>query len=167
MDLLLMRGSWLILMSLCVCLALHYLPMGEALSFARPVWIAMFIIYWGHVTPGRFGIWLSFALGLYLDVLLTKPLGLHAFALVLLAFLCHVFHRRMRVFSTVQKMLVVAVFTGGYLLITHLLESFSLSGHIISMAYWTPILTSALVWPWFYLALDTLRRRFMGVDVHI
>lgn len=166
-DLLLGRGGWLILLSIFICLILHYLPMGETFSFARPAWMVLLIIYWGHVLPSRFGIWSSAIIGLYLDVMLSSAFGVYACALTVVAYLTHLLHRRIRVFSSPQQMLVVSVFVGIYLIILRLLENFSGTPAPFVLWYWLPVLTSVLVWPWFFVILESLRRRYLIAESNI
>ena len=157
----------MILLSILFCLVLHYIPVGEGFAFARPAWLVLLIIYWGHMMPSRFGIWTSAAIGIYMDVLVGTGLGTYMCVLTVVSYLTYLLHRRIRVFSGPQQMLVVGVLVGIYLLLLRMFENLSGEPAPSNLWYWLPVISSVLIWPWFFVIIDSLRRRYLIAESHI
>jgi rod shape-determining protein MreD len=97
--------------------------------------------------------------GLLLDVAHGAILGQHALGLVLVVFIVQLEYQRIRVFSLVQQALAVLVL----LLIKQVLVLWvsGLVGQAPPLQYYfLPSLTGALLWPWLFLTLRNLRRKF-------
>ena len=160
MELLLSRGSWFIIASLIVSYILTMTPMVEWLSYGRPLWVVLLIIYWVSSLPTRVGIWFAWFAGLYLDVLLDTPFGINALGLSFIAYATYLLHRRIRVFSHSQQVLTIMGLCLVYLIIVRLGLSFVGQSNDSVFWYWLPAFVSALIWPWFNIILENLSRRF-------
>jgi rod shape-determining protein MreD len=94
-----------------------------------------------------------------LDVTHGAILGQHALGLVLVVFIVQLEYQRIRVFSLVQQALAVFV-----LLMTKqvlVLWVYGLVGQAPPLQYYfLPSLAGALLWPWLFLLLRNLRRKF-------
>ena len=88
-------------------------------------------------------------------------LGLNALGLALIAYLTIRFHQRMRVFPLVRQAVLVCFYLLLYQLIVLLgnLASGIGSG---GWRYWMPAVTSMLLWPWLFIILRDLRRKFVS-----
>ncbi|WP_018871878.1 rod shape-determining protein MreD [Thioalkalivibrio sp. ALJ16] len=151
---------WPVLATLLVALALAIIPIPETLRPARPEWLALVMIYWAMAFPSRIGILTAFASGLLLDTLLGQLLGQNAIALAVMTYIVLQIHPRLRVYPVWQQMLVVAILIALYKLLA--LWPQGITGFPPgSILYWSPILTSALVWPLIFLLLRDLRRRWL------
>lgn len=106
------RGSWVIFVSFLVAFILAIFPMPATLMWARPDWVALVLIYWVIALPQRFGILLSFAVGLLLDVLEGSMLGQNALSLSVIAYLGLVLYQRLRLFNMWQQAAVIFVMIG-------------------------------------------------------
>jgi len=149
----------IVIPTLIVALMLNMWPMPEWLEYARPEWMVLVLIYWALAMPEQIGVTVAWVVGLLLDVTQGAILGQHAVGLVLVIFIINTQYQRIRVFSLAQQALVVSLL----LLIKQVLVLW-VSG-IVGQApdislYFLPALTGAIIWPWLFIVLRDLRRRF-------
>ncbi len=151
-----MSSLW-VLLSFLVALILSSLPLPDLAAVFRPEWLMLVLIYWCMAMPDRIGIFTGWILGLILDVMYGSLLGQNAMALAVIAYMVNMFHRRVRVFPVWQQSFMVFLFAIVYLALTAWVRG--VAGEFpIQWIYWTPALTSALVWPLIYILLRNLRR---------
>lgn len=138
---------------------LAMMPLPEWAKDFRPDWVTLFLIYWTMALPASIGVTIAWITGLMLDVSHGALLGQHALGLVLVIYIIHSQHQRLRVASLVQQAIVIF-----FLLILKqaiVLWVSGIMGHAPdSWLYFMPSLTSALFWPWVYIILRDLRRKF-------
>lgn len=153
-------GDWVITLSLMGALLLTLLPMPAAVQVYRPEWVALVVIYWCLAAPERVGVGVAWGMGIMLDVISGTLLGQHALALALVAYIAIKLHRQARQFPLWQQAFMVML-----LIIVHLMLNLWVQGIIgqppRSWKYWLPALTSMLLWPWVFLILRDLRRRYV------
>jgi len=137
------------------------LPVGtpEILSWLRPEWAAVVLLYWVMAVPQQVGMLTAWVLGLLVDSLSGTLLGLHALGFVLVAFVGLSLYERLRMFSLLQQALIVFVAIALARLLGFWVDVLTRG------AAWTPLillpaLSSALIWPFAFTALRALRRRF-------
>lgn len=153
-------GYIAILLSFLVALMLTALPMPAWAALWRPAWVALVLIYWCMAAPTYTGVVMGWALGLFLDVLAGALLGQHALALAIVAFVAHRFHRQVRVLPIWQQ--AVSVFGLVFIYQALILWISGIQGMpILAAAYWSSPLVSMLLWPWIYIVLRDLRRRYL------
>jgi len=152
-------GYTAIILSLVVALMLTALPMPAWAALWRPAWVALVLIYWCMAAPGYTGVVMGWVLGLFLDVLAGSLLGQHALALAVVAFVAHRFHRQVRVLPVWQQ--GVSIFGLVFLYQVLILWITGIQGTpVLASAYWTSPLVSMLLWPWVYIVLRDVRRRY-------
>jgi len=149
----------IVIPTLIVALLLSMWPLPGWLEYARPEWMVLVIIYWALAMPEQIGVTVAWVVGLLLDVTQGAILGQHALGLVLVIFIINTQYQRIRVFSLAQQALVILLL----LLIKQVLVLW-VSG-IVGQApdiglYFLPALTGAIIWPWLFIVLRDLRRRF-------
>lgn len=153
------RGTWMILLTFCVALLMTILPLPEWARPFRPQWVTLTLIYWCIALPHRVGVGSGFTLGIVLDVLTGTLLGQHALGLSLVAFLSVQLHARVRVFPFWQQALAVLVL----LVIEHLFALWVIGAtgqRAPGLIYWLIPPIGALLWPWVFVTLRDVRRRF-------
>ena len=153
-------GYIAILLSFLVALMLTALPMPAWAALWRPAWVALVLIYWCMAGPAYAGVVMAWALGLFMDVLVGSLLGQHALALGIVAFVAHRFHRQVRVLPIWQQ--GVSVFGLVFIYQALILWITGIQGMpILAAAYWSSPLVSMLLWPWVYIVLRDVRRRYL------
>lgn len=143
-----------------LALMLAMLPLPDPVTMFRPDWVTLVMIYWVMAIPEKLGIVFAWIFGLLLDVSLGSILGQHAIGLVLVAFFVQLQYQRLRVFSLLQQALVIFVL----LMLKQLLVLWvnGLVGQAPDniVQYFFPSLVGAILWPWLFVLLRDLRRRF-------
>ncbi len=153
-------GYIAILLSFLVALMLTALPMPAWAALWRPAWVMLVLIYWCMAAPAYAGVVMGWALGLFMDVLVGSLLGQHALALAIVAFVAHRFHRQVRVLPIWQQ--GVSVFGLVFIYQALILWIAGIQGMpILAAAYWSSPLVSMLLWPWVYIVLRDVRRRYL------
>lgn len=138
---------------------LAMMPLPDWADAFRPEWVALVLIYWTMALPASIGVTIAWFAGLMLDVSHGSLLGQHALGLVLVIYIIHSQHQRLRVASLLQQAIVIF-----FLLLLKQALVLWVDG-IMGRApdtwlYFMPSLTSALIWPWVYIILRDLRRKF-------
>jgi len=152
-------GTRVILVTLVIALLLTILPMPEWAERFRPQWVAMTLIYWALALPTRVGVFWAWGVGLVMDVTSGTVLGQHALSLSVAVYLAVELHARIRVFPLLQQAVSVWVL----LLVERLLALwvFGATGQPTpTLWYWMPTFTGMLLWPWIFILLRDVRRRF-------
>lgn len=153
------HGSWVIVLTFVAAFLLDAMPLPDWAVDARPLWVALVLIYWCMALPERIGIGIAWVLGLLLDVMQGTLLGHYALGLVVVAYVTVQTHRGVRVFPLLQQAVLV-----GFLLLFYLLLSLWVRG-IVGLppekwSYWLPAVTSMVLWPWIFIILRDLRRKY-------
>jgi rod shape-determining protein MreD len=153
------RGVFIISLTLCVAMMLTILPLPSWAVWLRPQWVMLVVIYWCLALPERVSVGIAWLIGLFLDVLQGTLLGQHALALAVVAYFIVKFHPRIRLYPVWQKTLIVFFLSLIYLALLYWVQG--LMG-VLPKAWeaWYPALTSTLLWPWVFIILRDLRRRF-------
>ncbi len=142
------RGAriWPAAVALLVALSLEVAPLPQGIDAWRPPWVAMTVIYWAMLQPGRYGVGTAWVIGLVLDVLKGTVLGQHALMLAVTAFLTIRFCQRLRVFPMWHKTIAVCAIVAVYTFLGFWIDGITgdLEGGVLRLA---PIVSALLVWP--------------------
>ncbi|MGE0384200.1 MAG: rod shape-determining protein MreD [Gammaproteobacteria bacterium] len=153
------HAQWVITLSFVVAFMLTALPLPSWASAWRPAWVAMVLVYWCIALPQRVGVVIAWVVGLFLDVLTGALLGQHAAGLAIVAWVAVRLHLRIRVFPLGQQALVVGLMLAVYLAVMALVGRLT----SVTQSHGNPLLAlpaSMLLWPWLFILLRDLRRRF-------
>lgn len=146
-------------LTLFVAFMLTIMPLPESVVEFRPDWVTLVLIYWAMALPARTGVTIAWLAGLMLDVSHGAILGQHALGLTLVIYIIHLQHQRLRVASLIQQAIVIFVL----LLLKQLIVLWvsGIVGHAPdTWLYFMPTITGAMLWPWIYIILRDIRRRF-------
>lgn len=141
------RGFWLVQLSFLIAIYLQALPVPKLVTYLRPEWVSLVLIYWAIHLPQRVGLTHALIWGLLLDLLEATPLGQHIIIFALVAYLCNYFYQRILMFSSLQQSLIVL----GLLTLSQLIHLLlnSLLGLKTSLTYLgLTALVSAILWHW-------------------
>jgi rod shape-determining protein MreD len=153
------RNGVVIALALLLALGLSVMPLPTWAQDFRPQWVALTLIYWCMALPQRVGIGAAWSVGLAQDVLTGTLLGQHALSLSVTAFLAVRLHQRIRIFPMLQQSLSVMVL----LLVERLLSLWVIGATgqpTPALWYWMPVLMGTVLWPWVFIVLRDVRRRF-------
>ena len=153
------HGGSVIILSFIVAFMLTAMPLPDWAANWRPAWVVMVLIYWCMALPERVGIAIGWVLGLLLDVQQGTILGQHAMSMAIVAWITVKSHQRIRVFPLIQQALMVC----AYILLVQFLNLW-VRGMIgvppRDWTFWAPAFTSMLIWPWLFIVLRDVRRKF-------
>ena len=153
------HGTGSIYLTILLALVLSILPLPSLLDAYRPDWVALVVLYWVIALPHRINIGTAWVAGLLLDILLGSTLGVRALSMAIMAYIAAMQFEQIRNFSVWQQALVVGCINLlGQLAIfwaEHLFGVASLNYRL----FWTSLSTT-LLWPWTFLFLRKLRRKF-------
>ena len=148
----------LIFLTIIAAMLLSLLPLPAALLPFKPYWLAMVMIYWSLETREIISLGLAFLVGLFLDILSSSLMGLHALSLVIMVFLVQRFRSRLRFFPPWQQALsVLALLVNDRIILIWIIVL--LGEPLPTWKYWLPPLVGMAIWPWLFLLLDRIRLR--------
>ena len=144
-----------------VALLVSALPMPESVAFWRPAWVALILVYWCMAAPDRVGVVVGWTIGLLLDAMTGTLLGQHALGLSIVAYIAHRTHRRVRALPLWRQMLTIFGLVFLYQIL--ILWSNGIRGiSVVVSAYWASPFVSMLLWPWVFIVLRAIRRRYVS-----
>lgn len=153
------RGGFVILGTLLAAMVLAIMPLPEWAAPFRPQWYTLVLIYWALALPERVGVGIAWLVGILVDVMTGTLLGQHALALSLITFVTIKTHQRVRLFPLWQQSVTVLLLLG-----LEKLLSLWVIGAVGQPApppsFWVTPLVGMLLWPWVFIILRDLRRRF-------
>ena len=155
----------IVILTIVAAFMLAMMPLPDWAQAFRPDWVTLTLIYWTMALPASIGVTIAWCIGLMLDVSHGALLGQHALGLVLVIYFIQLQHQRLRVASLVQQAIVIFIL----ILIKQALVLWvsGIMGHAPdSWLYFMPSITSALFWPWVYIILRDLRRKFAYKSSH-
>ncbi len=152
-------STMLVVLSFVAAMALTVMPLPDGLTWFRPYWVGLTVIYWAIENPSVLNLGRAFAIGLLLDLLTGTMAGLHALSLVVIVYIVQQFRLRMRFFPLWQQALAVGAILLNDRVIYAWIQSLSGSGVSGSEILLAPPV-AVLVWPWMFLLLDRLRQRY-------
>jgi rod shape-determining protein MreD len=127
-------------------LTLSAVPLPHVLDLLRPDFLLLVIIWFALVLPRAGGLLFAWCAGLALDAFRGVVLGKNALAFVVVAYLVHRFHLRVRMFPLLHQTLVVLSLLWLYQFMLFWIDG--VTGHpLTDWVRWLPVVTGALLWP--------------------
>ena len=154
------HGGWIILGTLVLAALFTVLPLPDWLEAYRPEWVALVVIYWVVALPDRIGLFSAWITGFFMDVLEGSLLGLNALALALVAYLALSLYQRMRMFSAIQQSSTILILVGIHQLLSFWVLTANSQNTAPNLIFMISALSSAIIWPFVFLALRYIRRTF-------
>lgn len=146
-----------IVLSVIMALFLNGLPWSGIWLMLRPDFVALVLLYWCMHKPWRFGIGLSWAVGILADASDASLFGQHALAYTLLAFGGVVLNNRLRMFDLRQQTIqVFAIITLTYLI--YAIVNWQVNGYVV-WGYFLGCLTSTALWIPFNIMLQSMQQK--------
>ena len=150
------------LVTVIAAFMLAIMPLPEWAAAFRPDWVTLVLIYWVLAYPSYIGVGMAWLAGLLLDVSYGTLMGQHAIGMVLVIYVIHIQHQRLRVASLLQQAIVIF-----FLLLLKQLLTLWVDGMLGrapgDWLYFMPTITSTVLWPWTYLVLRDLQKKYSVV----
>ncbi len=150
------QSNLLIHLSILFAILLTLFPWPEKIALFQPHWVALLIAYWSLYAANTKVMFVAFAYGLILDILMGSLLGKHGMSLVALSFLVNKSAKKLRMTSFWQLLMMVMVWLFNDIVIRATIDW-------ISYRYqpqWQdliPLFTAAFIWPWLKYLLDRIQ----------
>ena len=145
-----------IVISIVIASILTVYPLSYAVAGWRPAFMVLITLFWVLCQPTWCGVWFSFTIGLFTDLLLGAPLGMNAFSFVVICFFSSYFIRERRVLTFGNLWIIVTLALLTHLVIL-LLAQAMMGVHFSIARHWQPLLGSILFWPIQYYLLRKWR----------
>lgn len=132
--------------SAIIALLLSVLPLPGFLAKIRPDFLLLVVIWFALMAPRAGGLLFAWFAGLALDAFRGVVLGQHALAFVIIGYITHRLHLRVRMFTLLQQALFVFAQLAIYQFILFWIDG--VTGHrVADWTRWLPVFTGALLWP--------------------
>jgi len=147
------------ILSFAAAMFMNVLPLPESINLFKPDWVALVLVYWTMAMPSRVGVLVGWLVGLFVDVLYGTLFGVHAMTFALIAYLIQMTYHRLRLFPRWKQSINISVVIGIHMLLGLILRSFvqPISSDFV---YWLPLVGAMLFWPWVFILLRDIRRKF-------
>ncbi len=157
------REYLLVYGSLALALLLMLVPLPQALEPLKPWWPALVLIYWTIEDADHVSLGFAFGLGLLADLLTGVMLGDQALRLLVIVFISLRFRARLRFFPMYQQSAAVGLLLFNDALLRTVIRA--LAGlPLPSPTAWLAPILGALLWPFLFLLLDSLRARLRDIS---
>ncbi|HEX5055748.1 MAG TPA: rod shape-determining protein MreD [Gammaproteobacteria bacterium] len=161
------RTFWIVSGTLVLALLLTLLPLPNWMEALRPAWVELVLIYWAMFMPASVGLFAGFIFGLIVDIALGSLLGQHALGLSLVTYIVLKNHQKLRIYPLIQQgviiMFILMIEQVLYLWIHGI--SNQASGN--AFVYFIPAVTSMILWPWLFVLMRDIRRRFLPTPTQL
>lgn len=148
-----------VLLSLFLATILNVYPLSHAVSFLRPEFLCLIVIYWIVSIPHHIGVVFAWSTGLFQDIVEGTVWGAHALALTLLAYICLLSWQRIRSYSIWQQSMWVFILVGMHQVVVSWIQGLAGYQNPIHLLL-LPTIVSACVWPILFLSLQSVRLRY-------
>lgn len=138
--------SFVIVSSLCIAVLLTIMPLPHGLIGCRPQWVFATLCFWVLRFPEMIGVGVSFWIGILMDCVTGAPLGYHALIYTALAYVLLKWHTQLARLPLWQQTGMIFFLSCAALLTQRLLLHWMGYG-VYTVAYWLPMLTTSLIWP--------------------
>ncbi len=147
-----------LVLGLCIAILLWLAPLRGDLAFWRPPFVLLLVIYWLFRQPHYLGVVFAWVVGLTIDLLFGDVLGQHALAMSVAAALVISQQHRIHHFRIPYQSLFVAVVVLVYQMVV--LSARLLVDDVDGIGrLFYPVLSSALLWPLWFIVLQRLHFR--------
>lgn len=130
-------------------------PVSASWSIWRPEFMLMLTLFWVMSQPKWCGVWFAFFIGFLTDLMLDSHIGTHAFVFVLLTFTARFLTRNKRILTFPSRWIIATIVVFLNFVLFFLFHR--MSGNIVPLWFWSPIIPSILAWPFICILLKRWR----------
>jgi rod shape-determining protein MreD len=139
-------GGFYYFVTVIVAMALKIMPLSSALQVWNPDWVLLILMYWVLAFPYKFGVFGSWTVGLFTDVLTDRILGQYALVYALMSYFCLKFYKRIRTFPLIQQGAFIFCCLLAAQILIFCIESIYNPARF-QWSYLFPAISGTLVWP--------------------
>lgn len=154
------HGLWFVVVTIFFALILSISPLDAAITWARPDYLLLILVYWLLMLPERVGVIICWCCGILLDILQGAVLGQNAFALAVIAYIIQVSYQRLRMFSIGKQAAFVFLLELFHILVDQWAQN--ING--VAQTHWLvflPAFTTGLLWLFVRPTVAWLQRLFV------
>ena len=154
------RFTGAIWVTMLIAVLLNNLPVAEAWAAWKPDWVALALVHYGLTIRRKSSLLMAFFMGLLTDALSSSLMGQFAFGYVLVMYFSVRLGLRMTPEAFIQQIALIFIVIGVFLLLNLWIRG--VTGHVNEgLSYWTPLLSSMIVWPFYhwFLSLFYVQRK--------
>jgi rod shape-determining protein MreD len=111
--------------------------------------------------PASVGLFTAFVFGLIVDIALGSLLGQHALGLSLVVYIVLKNHQRLRLYPLIQQGVIIMLMLMIEQLLYLWIYGISNRAPGNTFVHFIPAVTSMILWPWLFVLMRDLRRRFI------
>ncbi len=147
-----------VILCIVAALMLTMAPLPDWADSFRPNWVVITMIYWAMLLPRTYSVGTAWVVGLVLDVAQGTLFGQHALALALVVYITVKFHLQIRVFPISQMTATIFAMLALYQFVLFWINGVA-GINSPAVAYWGPVLTSTVFWPFVSAIFGNIRYR--------
>jgi len=148
--------SWLaVSISFFIAILLELMTLPYMVSFLRPEWVVVVLLYWLIRHPEKIGIATGACIGFFMDIISGSYFGINMLSVSLISYLVLMMHKRLKMFPITQQSIFVFFIVAIQLMVVYTLKS-TIGNSDASMSYLWQAFSSALVWPVILILSDRL-----------
>lgn len=152
-------GGGFIFFCFFVAFMLAAIPLPSWLEAWRPCWVALLVFYFVVNHHQKYGVFLSFVTGIFLDVFNGGTLGEQALCLSMIAMVATTYSQRFKIYPKLQQGFFVFVLFFIYVIFLSKIRNFD-APIFAGFSPFGEALSSAVLWGWVAIFLDEMTRRF-------
>lgn len=161
------RTFWIISGTLVLALLLTLFPLPNWAEVLRPSWVELVLIYWAMTLPASVGLIAGFLFGLIVDIALGSLLGQHALGLSLVSYIVLKNHQKLRLYPLIQQGVIIMFILMIEQLLYLWIYGISNQAPHNTFLHFIPAITSMIVWPWLFILMRDVRRRFIPTSTQL
>lgn len=139
---------------------LNLVNLPDWLFYFRPDWVALFVTFWVLSFPDKLSVFYGLLSGLFLDLILVKPLGLNAIGFVVLAYLVGYWSSQIRALTLWQQCLFLVILLAFCKLLIGLAAILT-TDFVFTRFYWYSALGNFIFWPLLFMILQEVKQAFL------
>lgn len=144
----------------CFAGVLNLIHLPDWVFYFRPDWLALVLIYWVLSFPERLSVAYGLFCGLFLDLILVKPLGLNAIGFILLAYLVSHWSSQIKALSLWQQCVFLVLLLSFCKLLIGL-GAILATDFVFTRFYWYSMLGNIVFWPIVFMVLREIRQSIL------
>lgn len=144
------------LLTIALAMSLNILPLPEAIKNLNPDWVLLVLIYWALAMPERVGVFNAWLIGILVDVMTGRLMGMHGLTYALVSYACLKLHKRLRQYPLPQQSLFIFFCLLSSQTMVFWIENIQDTTKF-SFLFWLPVFIGTFVWPLVASALRFIR----------